>query len=77
MHINSLITISLIIALVSFSSADYAETEDETQPVYTLDDIYKENELVIDDRYFERCYGFYGCFPVDFPWRSDQRAHSV
>jgi len=24
-----------------------------------------------------RCFGSYGCFPIGFPWTSEQRAHSV
>lgn len=67
----------IIIVLYTSAHAEYALNSNETQPVYTLDDIYDENKEVIDDKYFERCYGFYGCFPVEFPWKSEQRAHSV
>ncbi|KAL7011739.1 hypothetical protein ACKWTF_014420 [Chironomus riparius] len=77
MHQQLSTIISFIIALNSLSSADDAVTQNETQPAYNLNDIYKEAENVADDRYFERCYGIYGCFPVDYPWNSDQRAHSV
>jgi hypothetical protein len=24
-----------------------------------------------------KCYGAYGCFPINFPWTSEHRAHSV
>ena len=71
------IIISFIIALNSYSSADEAVTQNETQPAYNLDDIYNETENFTDERYFERCYGIYGCFSIDYPWRSEQRAHSV
>lgn len=69
--------ISLTIALISFSSANCAVTQNETKPAYDLNDIYNEVASSDDDRYFERCYGVYGCFPVDYPWNCEQRAHSV
>lgn len=41
----------------------------ELIPFETLDRPENPNEI--------RCYGLYGCFSIDFPWKSEHRAFAV
>lgn len=66
--------ILMILIFLSVINCNVIISEDlETQPVVinfeTLNHTLNPNEI--------RCYGFYGCFSVDFPWKSEQRAHAV
>lgn len=73
--------ILLIFKVLTFINCNHEFSVNlETQPVafnYSMELIPYEILDHTENPTEMRCYGFYGCFSVDYPWKSEERAHAV